>query len=89
MKKLALTLAIVLTMGLGAYAQEGSGLFGFGKSYDDDNNRGGELFRGGTPGLPGGGGHGSTDDGDAPLGGGALLLIGFGAAYAMKKKNEK
>ena len=88
MKKLALTLAIVLTMGLGAYAQEGSGLFGFGKSYDD-NNRGGELFRDVTPGLPGGGGHGSTDDGDAPLGGGALLLIGFGAAYALKKKNEK
>ena len=32
----------------------------------------------------------TTDfDADAPLGGGVLLLIGFGAAYALKKKNEK
>ena len=89
MKKILLTIAVVLSMSLGAFAQEGSGLFGFGKSYDDNTNNRGDLFRGGTPGLPGGGVHGETGDGDAPLGGGALLLIGFGAAYALKKKNEK
>ena len=33
--------------------------------------------------------HGNTEDYDAPLGGGALLLIGFSAAYAMKKRKEK
>ncbi len=41
----------------------------------------------GNPFLPG---HGESDDQNAsPLGGGALLLIGFGAAYALKKRNEK
>ena len=35
-------------------------------------------------------GHGeSTNQNATPLGGGALLLIGFGAAYALKKRNEK
>ena len=32
--------------------------------------------------------HGNTNDSDAPLGGGVLLLIGFGAAYALKKKSK-
>lgn len=47
----------------------------------------GGLFsgtRGGVlPNLPG---HGHSDNQDAPIGGGALLLIGFGAAYALTKK---
>lgn len=37
------------------------------------------------PGYPG---HGGGDT-PAPLGSGALLLIGFGAAYALKKKSSK
>ena len=36
--------------------------------------------------LPGS--HGTTNDESAPLGGGALLLIGFGAAYAMKRRKK-
>ena len=71
-------------MGIGAYAQ-GGGLFKLGET--TEQNRGGGLMKDG-PGMnfPG---HGSDQNGDAPLTGGALLLIGFGAAYAMKKRNEK
>lgn len=31
---------------------------------------------------------GTSNDEQAPLGTGAMLLIGFGAAYAMKKRKE-
>ena len=90
MKKLALTLAIVLSMALGASAQyfgdngqsNGGGLFGRGETRDSDN--GGNTA---APLLPG---HGlNTNQDAAPLGSGALLLIGFGAAYAVAKKNRK
>ena len=89
MKKLALTIAIVLTMSLGAYAQRGSGLFQYGMVSDEeyygagDRTSTGDFF---SLGLPG---HEDTKDQYAPLGSGALLLIGFGAAYAMKKRREK
>ena len=83
MKKLVLTIAIVLGMGIGAYAQ--GGLFKYGQ--EAEQTRGDGMMRGGFgPGIPG---HGESDDQNAPLGGGALLLIGFGAAYALKKRNEK
>ena len=93
MKKLALTIAIVLGISFGAFAQ--GGLFQYGNVSDEEyygsvywaldendriNNTG--LF----PNLPN---HNDDDNVEAPLGGGALLLIGFGAAYALKKKNEK
>ena len=89
MKKLALTIAIVLGLGIGAYAQ--GGLFGYGAVSDEEyysygmgsNDRNGGLI---MPGLPG---HGETTNQEAPLGSGALLLIGFGAAYALKKKREE
>ena len=91
MKKLVLILAIVLGMTFGASAQyfgdngqpQGGGLFGRGATpegpaYAEGGN--------GTPLLPV---HGQTDNQDAPLGSGALLLFGMGAAYAMVKKNRK
>ena len=90
MKKLVLTIAIVLGMTIGASAQyfgdngqpKGGGLFGRGETRDADN--GGNVS---APLLPG---HGlNTNQDAAPLGGGALLLIGFGAAYAMSKKSKK
>ena len=90
MKKTILTIAIVLGMTFGAFAQE-KGLFGrapqesYGYSFRD--GEGGTSANGIDFGLPGS--HGATDDQAAPLGGGALLLIGFGAAYALKKRNEK
>ena len=77
MKKLVLTIAIVLGMGFAASAQ---GLFDRGP--ESNQNRDGLL----TPGLPN---HGEdTNQPATPLGGGALLLIGFGAAYAMSKKRK-
>ena len=91
MKKLVLTLAIVLGMTFGASAQyfsdngqpKGGGLFGYGATRDADN--GGGIS---APLLPGG--HGLDTNQDAtPLGSGALLLIGFGAAYALSKRSKK
>jgi len=89
MKKIAFTIAIVLGMSLGAFAQ--GGMFGYGKSYNNGNGNWGPSWNGtqdwttavflGLPGL-----HGSNDHEDLPLGSGAALLIGFGAAYALKKR---
>ncbi len=98
MKKTLLTIAIVLGISLAASAQWGGGLFQYGEVSDEDyyygsvwyaldqnsvyqrDNLG--LF---APGLPI---HGQDQNMDAPLGGGALLLIGFGAAYALKKRRK-
>ena len=82
MKKLVLTIAIVLGLGISAFAQ--GGLFGKGETSGSSRDEGTSLI-GKGPGLPG---HGSGDDGPAPLGSGALLLIGLGAAYALKKRQE-
>ena len=104
MKKLALTIAIVLGLGLCSYAQN-AGFFGYGTAsekedsndiawysfYQDqevDNGLFGHIRAIGDnlPNLPD---HGSDDNNAAPLGGGSLLLIGLGAAYALKKRNSK
>lgn len=85
MKKLAITFAIILGITLGGFAQN-RGLFNLGpqSSYDQqEQNR----LDDGLLSLPST--HGDANDQGAPLGGGALLLIGFGAAYALKKRNEK
>ena len=86
MNKFVLTIAIILGMGIGAFAQEGGGLFGRGPerqstSYFSKNDPSSSLLN-----LPAG--HGSSQDQAAPLGSGALLLIGLGAAYATAKKKE-
>ena len=87
MKKTILTLAIVLGLSIGAMAQ-GGGLFGKGPQresidyYDSYDNRDGLLGFS----LPSS--HGQDYDEPAPLGSGALLLIGFGAVYVLKKKRE-
>lgn len=97
MKKLVLTAAILMGFVMGSYAQHSLfqngnkekqnqvGLFSrnqldFNKTDDD------------TPFLPNHGNFLNADadqEPEAPLGGGALLLIGFGAAYAMSKRNKK
>ena len=79
MKKLALTIGIVLTMGLCASAQS------LLQKEDAESN-----FRDGagltTPTIPN---YGQTEDHGAPLGSGILLLAGMGAAYLLKnKKND-
>ena len=85
MKKTLLTIAIVLGMTLGAVAQkQGGGLFGKGAQrpteYDEF-----AVYRDGGLLLPSD--HGLETD-QTPLGTGALLLIGFGAAYALKKRKK-
>ena len=90
MKKLVLTIAIVLGMTLGASAQyydedgkpQKGGLFGRGADLG--------LFKGqnDTPLLPLIDEENDEDE-DAPLGSGAVLLIGMGAAYALAKKSRK
>ena len=87
MKKLALTLAIVLGLGMASYAN-GGGLFGQGQATPEESATtvmtGNRL--GGAPGLPG---HGSDTNQPAPLGSGIAVLFGLGAAYAFAKKREE
>ena len=86
MKKLALTIAIVLTMGLSSFAQDG-GLLNRGVSFDKSGNTKGGM-RGGDMGLPGD--HGLGGDQDAsPLGSGIAVLLGLGGAYLIGKKRTE
>ena len=101
MKKLILTAAIILGFALGSYAhvlfmkeqESQGGLFRRG-SISDMPMRDGGTF---SLCLPGhnfttnwnGGSQGHDDDLIVPLGNGALLLIGFGAAYALSKRKKK
>ena len=85
MKKLALTIAIVLGLGLTTFADpNGGGLFQRGADTEMNTREGGSIL---TPGLPG---HGQTGNQDAPLGSGIAVLTALGAAYLVgKKRNEK
>lgn len=88
MKKLTLTLALFFALSMGAFAQgfinnleeyEEKGLFGRGLALFEEPEK---------PLLPEG--HNLDEDQPAaPLGGGVLLLMGLGAAYAVAKKREE
>ena len=81
MKKIALTLAIVLGLGLTTFADpNGGGLFMRGEE-EQGNNR-----DGGTPALPI---HGQSGNQNAPLGTGIVLLTTLGAAYLVGKKRRE
>ncbi len=89
MKKLIMTIAIVLSLGTMAFAQdvevyEERGLFGMGKESGIFGAKAGEdaLL------LPD---HGMTDDQDAdsPLGTGIALLTTLGAAYLVGKRRKE
>ena len=83
MKKLALTIAIVLGLSMTTFA-DGGGLFQRGTEPEET---GFYRNRDGGPVLPG---HGATGDQDAPLGTGIALLTALGAAYLVgKKRNEE
>ena len=86
MKKTFLTIAIVLGMTIGAFAQEGGGLFGKGPTHGSESYQ--SSYRSGSLMLPTEHGTGNDYSADTPLGSGALLLIGFGATYAMKKRKK-
>ena len=84
MKKLTLTIAIILGMAIGATAQmSGGGLFQRGETGDSYGDRNSSM-----PLLPTQ--HGLTGDQDAesPLEGGAALLFGFAVIYLTRKKDH-
>jgi len=102
MKKLLLTAALILGLVMASFAQgqqdrglfhsEGGGFFRRGTIYGKGMRDGGTF----SLCLPGhnnldhwNGGSQGHDDDLVPLGGGALLLVGFGAAYALTKRNKK
>ena len=102
MKKLVLTTAIILGFAMGSNAQQNanSGLFGRGGGMTKDDEAGLYLPGDGSHGIGGNADGTDTyfDDTEynwqshlpvTPLGSGALLLMGFGAAYAMAKRNKK
>ena len=87
MKKLIMTIAIVLAIGMTSFAQEEMmyeerGLFG----------KGFELFRNSEDEVPMiDFAHGETEDQDAngPLGSGIVVLMSLGAAYLVGKKRKE
>lgn len=85
MKKIALTIAIVLAMGVTTFAQHSM----FGKS-SGERERGADLT---TPMIVDNhnydqdvNGNGETD---LPLGSGIAVLVGLGAAYMVAKKRKE
>ena len=88
MKKLALTIAVVLGLGLATFANNDGGLFQRGASEPSGiyGNRETGMFPSAAPGLPV---HGETDNQDAPLGSGVAVLLGLGAAYMVAKKRKE
>ena len=83
MKKLALTLAIVLGLSMTTFAGHDGGLFKRGATAEKANNRDGGLT---MPGLPD---HGSEDNESAPLGTGIAVLAALGCAYLIGKRRKE
>ncbi len=82
MKKVILSIALVFALGLGASAQRDS----FFSDWEDVGN-GLDRTEDILPGLPSN--HGYTDNIDAPLGSGLLILTALGAGYAVAKKRRE
>ena len=81
MKKVLVTLSLVIVLGLGASAQ--SDAFFSYSDVDNQNRQSNGL--GDMPALPM---RGQNTDQSAPVGSGLLILAGLGAAYALKRKNN-
>ena len=82
MKKLALTIAIVLGLSMTTFA-EGGGLFQRGNTPGQKESTNSGLV---TPNLPN---HGGDENADAPLGTGIAVLTALGAAYLVGKKRRE
>ena len=85
MKKLTITIALVIGLGMSSFADgnQGGGLFQRGSETEENSSydRGSIL----TPGIPG---HGGNQNQNAPLGTGIALLTALGAAYLVGKKRK-
>lgn len=93
MKKIALTIAIILGMSIGVFAQQQScgGLFQRGY-VSDESYYGTSSYREGNPLLPnqyGNNGDFNGETGEAPLGSGIALLVGLGAGYMFAKRHKE
>ena len=87
MKKLALTIAIVLGLGLTTFADpNGGGLFKRGIAPDEEIYGMGFTKDGDAPMLPN---HGESTNQDAPLGTGIAVLAALGGAYLVAKKRRE
>ena len=89
MKKLVITIAIVLGMGMSAMAQTDGGLFGrgleegaFSTEWDYQTLSGSGLLLPDSHGL-------SNDFNATPLGSGIALLLGLSGAYLVAKKRKE
>ena len=86
MKKIVTTMVVILGMVLSVSAQEAErGFFGKGESANRDGIFGFMMpdidVADNEPAYP------SSEE--APIGSGAMLLIGFGAAYAMSRRQKE
>ena len=89
MKKLALTIAIVLGLGLTTFADPNQGgLFKRGADINDEYSELGMNRNGDAPLLPN---HGlsTNQDGELPLGTGIAVLAALGGAYLVAKKRRE
>ena len=79
MKKILITLALVMSLSMigCAATQGGGGLFQRGENVEETK---------GGPGLPG---HGQEGNQPAPVGGGIAILATLGGAYLIGKRNNK
>ena len=80
MKKLILTTAIILGLGLTSFADPNGGVFQRG---NETSGEGSSLF---SPRLPA---HGQDTNQPAPLGTGVMVLTALGAAYLVGKRRKE
>ena len=87
MKKLSLTIAIVLGLSLTTFANPNDGgLFQRGAASEPAATELYGIRAEGNPRLPN---HGLADNQDAPIGSGVAVLLGLGAAYMVAKKRRE
>jgi hypothetical protein len=87
MKKLTMTIAIVLGLSLTTFANPNDGgLFQRGAASEPAATELYGIRSEGNPRLPN---HGLADNQDAPLGSGVAVLLGLGAAYMVAKKRRE
>ena len=86
MKKLALTIAIVLGLSMTTFADPNGGLFQRGAN--DEQTSGWRDGNNSEPMLPN---HGlsANQDANGPIGSGIAVLLGLGGAYLVAKKRRE